>query len=189
MKLSARNAAAGLVAVLVVAAIVSFAGLASSPHDVDPVPTTVPTGAERAEVVRVIDGDTITVRLEGAGEGAQVVRLVGVDTPETVDPNRPVGCFGADASTFTHTELDGHTVYLEVDQVQGDTDKYGRLLRYVWIPGTDAAAPAELFNATLLEDGYGVAYRGDQDRKQAFDALEREAKDSRRGLWSACPAA
>jgi endonuclease YncB( thermonuclease family) len=155
-----------------------------SVHFVEVAPE-IPAAAAAAHVTRVVDGDTIVVD-DGVTDD-QVIRLVGVDTPETVDPNRPVGCFGAEASTFTTDELTDRDVYLEVDAVQGDTDKYGRELRYVWIAGTNDE-PDQLFNATLLEQGFAVAYRGDHTRKLEFDALESSAKSQGAGLWGSCPA-
>ena len=84
-----------------------------------------------ATVVRGIDGDTIRVRVRGK---AHTVRLIGVDTPETVHPTKTVQHFGAEASAYTKAALEGKTVTLEADPTGDTVDRYGRLLRYV-LPG------------------------------------------------------
>ena len=89
--------------------------------------TPVPTGLYR--VVKVVDGDTIKVSLNNKTE---TIRLIGVDTPETVDPRRVVGCFGREASNFTKKTLSNQNIKLEADVLSGDRDKYQRLLRYVF---------------------------------------------------------
>ena len=137
-------------------------------------PTAMAT--ERGRVVGVVDGDTIKVSLDGRTE---TVRLTGVDTPETVHPNRPVEHFGKEASAFTQSRLNGQTVRLEVDP-QGDTrDRYGRLLRYVYLEdGT-------LFNAVLIREGYAHAYTNFPFSKlDEFRLLERQARESGAGLWA-----
>jgi micrococcal nuclease len=130
--------------------------------------------SESGRVVEVIDGDTIRVSIVGVVES---VRLIGVDTPE-IDPRRPVELFGKEASEFTRRSCLGEDVRLERDP-QGDTrDKYGRLLRYVYLPdGT-------LLNAEIIRQGYGHAYtRFPYAKMETFRALEREAREAGRGLW------
>lgn len=133
-------------------------------------------------VARVVDGDTIVVK---TAAGLEKVRLIGINTPETVDRRKPVECFGKEASRRTHELLDGHDVRLEADRQAGDRDKYGRLLRYVYLSdGTDV-------NELLVregfahENGYGHAYA----KRDRFRAAEAEARDARRGLWdpALCP--
>jgi len=121
-------------------------------------------------VERVVDGDTIIV--EGVGR----VRLIGVDTPETVHPNRPVEFFGKEASAFTKRLLEGKRVRLEYDQER--QDRYGRTLAYVYLDdGT-------FVNAEIIRRGYGHAYpRFPFRHMEAFRQFEREARDNRRGLW------
>ncbi len=121
-------------------------------------------------VERVVDGDTIIV--EGVGR----VRLIGVDTPETVHPNRPVEFFGKEASAFTKRLLEGKRVRLEYDQER--QDRYGRTLAYVYLDdGT-------FVNAEIIRLGYGHAYtRFPFRHMEAFRQFEREARDNRRGLW------
>lgn len=126
-------------------------------------------------VERVVDGDTIIVR--GAGR----VRLIGVDTPESVDPRRPVEFFGKEASAFTERLVEGKRVRLEYDRDR--TDRYGRTLAYVHLPdGT-------FVNAEIIRRGYGHAYtRFPFKHRDRFRQLEREARDAGRGLWGATPA-
>ena len=131
-------------------------------------------------VVRVVDGDTVVVHLP---EGEETLRLVGIDTPETVKPNAPVECFGPEASARTKALLPpGTPVRLERDLEA--RDRYGRLLAYVY------RRPDDLFvNLSLAADGYArplsippnVAY---SDR---FAGAVAEARRARRGLWGACP--
>ena len=121
-------------------------------------------------VERVVDGDTIIV--EGVGR----VRLIGVDTPETVHPNRPVEFYGKEASAFTKGLLEGKQVRLEYDQER--TDRYGRTLAYVYL--TDGT----FVNAEIIRRGYGHAYtRFPFRHMEAFRQFEREARNNRRGLW------
>ena len=99
---------------------------------------------------RVIDGDTISVRLDGA---RFTVRLTGVDTPETPHPPRGVEPYGPAASAYTTARLTGATVGLDRDPAGDDQNAYGRLLRYVMLPW------GENFNATLLQHGLATAIR------------------------------
>jgi len=133
-------------------------------------------GKKRYEVSRVVDGDTIEVVMEGR---RVKVRLIGVDTPETVDPRKPVEYFGREASAFTKQLLEGQQVWL-VDDPQGDTiDKYGRKLAHVY------RAPDGLWvNLELIRQGYGFAYTVFPFKyMEEFRAAEREAREARRGLW------
>ena len=144
----------------------------------------IPDGAVEARVTRVVDGDTIEVEIGGDNE---TLRYIGMDTPETVDPNRPVGCYGPEASAHNKELVDGKTVWLEKDV--SETDKYGRLLRYVWLPGDETpSGQAEMVNADLVRDGYAksVHYPPDTGRQDTFDALQAEAQSAGRGLWSVC---
>ena len=128
-----------------------------------------------ARVVRVIDGDTIRVRVQGK---EYTVRLIGVDTPETVHPTKTVQHFGAEASAYTKAALEAKTVTLEADRTGDTRDSYGRLLRYVHLDG-------ENFNARLIREGYGHAIRGFRYSMRAqFIRLEDEARRRGRGLWS-----
>jgi micrococcal nuclease len=96
-----------------------------------------------ATVTRVVDGDTIEI--SPAVDGNEEVRLIGVDTPETKDPNEEVEPYGPEASGFATSELEGREIGLEFDAER--TDRYGRLLAYVYLG-------EEMFNETLVEEGY-----------------------------------
>jgi micrococcal nuclease len=146
-----------------------------------------PDGHEIATVTRVVDGDTVEVaitdRLEGPGAGrAQVgrtydVRLLGIDTPESVDPGSPVECFGPEASAAAKALLLGEQVTLVKDAEE--SDQYGRLLRYVYLG-------EEMADARLVANGYAHSYPYPPNVRHAylFVQLEREARASDRGLWA-----
>ena len=132
----------------------------------------VPALAAAQRVERVVDGDTVIVG--GVGR----VRLIGVDTPESVDPRRPVEFFGKEASAFTRRLVEGKRVRLAYDWER--TDRYGRTLAYVYLPdGT-------FLNAELIRQGYGHAYtRFPFKYLERFRQFEREARAAGRGLWGA----
>ncbi len=128
-------------------------------------------------VSKVVDGDTIDVSMNGK---TVRVRLIGVDTPETVGPNEPVGCFGKEASDIAKLKLLNQKVVLEADESQGDKDKYDRLLRYViLVDGTN-------FNEWLISNGYGHEYTYDKAYKyqEDFQDAELNASESKVGLWA-----
>jgi len=132
--------------------------------------------AEWRLVTRVVDGDTIIV---GAGER---VRLIGVDTPETKHPNKPVEYYGREATRFTRKMVQGKRVRLEFDQANyylGHKDKYRRTLAYVFLQdGT-------FLNAEIIKRGYGFAYtRFPFKYMDRFRRYEREAREQGRGLWA-----
>ena len=140
-------------------------------------------GALEGDVVRVVDGDTIHVRV---GERLEKVRYIGVNTPEVHHPRKGEEPGGREASALNRTLVDGRRVRLETDvQVR---DRYGRLLAYVWVGET-------MVNAELVRRGYAqVMTIPPNVRHQAlFLTLQREARDADRGLWrrqgAATPAA
>lgn len=132
-----------------------------------------------ALVLRAIDGDTLEASVDGMRDPVKV-RLLGVDTPESVDPRRPVECFGKEASKFTASLTQGRRVRLMGDPKADEVDKYGRLLRNVILAdGTD-------LNAELVRSGYAHAYLSyplDPLRKAELSRLQTEAEASKRGLW------
>lgn len=131
-----------------------------------------------ATVTRVIDGDTIEVAISGK---TYTVRYIGIDTPETVHPDKPVQEYGIEASNKNKELVSGKTVSLEKDV--SETDKYGRLLRYVYV--------GNLFiNAELVRLGYAQVstYPPDVEYQDLFLRLQREAQSAGRGLWGAAPA-
>lgn len=128
-------------------------------------------------VIRVIDGDTLEVSIDDKTED---VRLIGVDTPETVDPRKSVECFGKEASKKAVETLSGKKIKLESDSSQGDRDKYSRLLRYVLLDdGTD-------FNKLMISEGYAYEYTYNLPYKyqQEYKEAQREAQENKRGLWA-----
>jgi micrococcal nuclease len=126
-------------------------------------------------VTRVVDGDTI--RISPAVEGKEEVRLIGMDTPETKDPDCAVQPYGEEASRFATTELQGEEVGLEFDQER--EDRYDRLLAYVY-------KDSEMFNETLLEQGYAQVYIISPNDRYAerFAEAQDEAQAAERGIWA-----
>jgi micrococcal nuclease len=133
-------------------------------------------GGQAALVTRVVDGDTIEVLLGGR---AVDVRLLGVDTPETVHPSEPVECYGPAASAFTSRALGGERVRLTYDEER--VDPYGRALAYVWLDG-------DLFNRILVARGLAtVTIYPPNDRYEGrLRGAQGAARSEGRGLWGAC---
>jgi micrococcal nuclease len=154
-----------------------LAGLAGCDGGTFPVPPDPPDGLA-AQVVDVVDGDTIKVSVE---DKVYTVRYIGIDAPETKDPNRPVEWMGPEASAANERLVGGKTVYLEKDV--SETDRYGRLLRYVYL------ADGTFVNAALVRQGYAVAssYPPDVKYQDLLRQAEQEARQAERGLWSATP--
>jgi micrococcal nuclease len=136
--------------------------------------TTIPTDVRT--VARVIDGDTIIV------DGDERVRLIGVDTPETKDPRKPVQCFGEAASAYTASLIPPGTAVRLVYDVER-TDRYDRTLAYVYRVEDDG-----FLNAALVRDGYAVTatYPPNGAHADEFAALASEARSASRGLWGQC---
>lgn len=134
------------------------------------------TYEEGVIVTRVVDGDTIVVRENGED---YKVRLIGIDTPETVDPRKEVECFGKEASDKTTQLLEGQQVRLEKDFSQGDADTYGRLLRYVFLENDLHV------NLELVKTGYAHEYTYDLPYlyQTEFQEAEQEAREQHLGLW------
>jgi micrococcal nuclease len=131
-----------------------------------------------ATVTRVVDGDTVRVRVGGREE---TVRYIGMDTPETVKPNTPVQCFGKAASAANRRLVDGQRVRLRLDAEP--RDRYGRLLAYVY-----RRHDGLFVNAALVRDGFATILTIAPNVSHARDlrVLERRARARRRGLWGAC---
>lgn len=126
---------------------------------------------EGARISRVVDGDTVEL------ENGQKVRYIGIDAPETVDPRRPVGCFGKEASDKNKELVDGKNARFVKDV--SERDKYGRLLRYVYI--------GNLFvNEYLVREGYAKAssYPPDVEYRDLFREAEADARVNKRGFWA-----
>lgn len=128
-------------------------------------------------VDRVVDGDTIVV--SRPSESEQKVRLIGINSPESVDPRRAVQCYGKEASDYLKLLLTGKQVTLVSDASQSDRDKYDRLLRYVFLD-------TENINQRMIADGYAYEYTYDVPYKYQLDfkSAQNNAEINRLGLWS-----
>lgn len=134
------------------------------------------TATNSAYVEKVVDGDTIHVIINGQ---KAKVRLIGINTPETVDPRRPVECFGKEASLRLKELIENKEVILEGDSTQADRDRYDRYLRYVYLEEV-------IINELLISEGYAYEYTYDlpylyQDR---FIGAQKIAQEKQLGLWN-----
>ena len=142
-----------------------------------PIATDIPYGFYA--VAKVVDGDTVDVLKDGKTER---VRLIGINTPEVVDPRKPVQCFGKEASAHMHELLDGNVVRLEPDNTQDIHDKYGRTLAYIFLEdGTN-------INELQIQGGYAYEYTYNHAHpyrfQKEFKAAETSARTESRGLWA-----
>ena len=159
-----------------------IAGVQIVPSDTsDQTEKSVPTRdiSQQAILVKVIDGDTITVSINGKNE---VVRVIGIDTPEVVDTRKTVECFGKEGSEMAKSILnDNKIVLLESDPSQGERDKYQRLLRYVWIE--DGVVD---FGKLMIGSGYASEYTYSTPYKyqKVYKEAESKAKEAKKGLWA-----
>ena len=158
-------------ALLIVAALAGCAG--------DEVAASLEGAPLRGRVTRVVDGDTLKVRVRNHTES---VRLIGVDAPETMRPGTPVECGGRAATREMRRLAEGRRVVLITDPTQDRRDRYDRLLAYAEVAGKDVGE-------ALLRAGWGEAYVYDRPflRLRRYRAAEGEARDRRRGLWRSCP--
>ena len=131
---------------------------------------------EVGPVVKVVDGDTLEVKL---ADRIEKVRLLGIDTPEMGSKDRVVEHLAVEATAFVRALVDGKRVTLETDPQADTRDRYGRALRYVYLPD------GRMLNAVIVSEGYGHAYtRFPFSKAEEFRKLEREARDAGRGLWN-----
>ena len=139
---------------------------------------TAPGQQATAQVLRVVDGDTIIVRPDKGG-GSVRVRYIGVDTPESVKPDTPVECFGKEAAAANRRLVDGRNVELVSDRER--YDKFGRTLAFVYVNG-------KFVNAELIKNGFAetIEIPPNTSKAREFAALERVAIRTRKGLWGAC---
>ena len=140
-------------------------------------PQTQVKQGEIFKVTKVIDGDTIQAVIDSKKE---TIRLIGIDSPETVDPRKLVQCFGKEASAKAKLLLSDKSVRLESDPTQGERDKYQRLLRYVFLEdGTN-------FNKLMISEGYAHEYTYNIPYKyqSEFKQAQKEAEENKRGLWA-----
>jgi endonuclease YncB( thermonuclease family) len=135
-------------------------------------------------VVEVADGDTITVETQGR---STPVRLIGVDTPETVDPEQPIGCFGPEASAYTEQVLTDRVVRLEIPRIGDSEDAYGRTLAYVHYDADGDGSHERTFNGDLLELGLARTTDFSHEHRREYERLREQAEERGAGLWGACP--
>ncbi len=161
-----------------------FSPLAEGAKPKPPLYDLQPNAVYQVSVQRVVDGDTIVVDFP-TGERERV-RLIGVNTPETVHPKKPVEYYGKEASDFTKRELTGKRVWLQMDvQVR---DRYQRALGYVWLEPPEEGESAVrwgMFNARLLLEGYGQVMTIQPNVRYAdmLVKFQREAREQSKGLW------
>jgi len=131
-------------------------------------------------VYDVVDGDTVKVT---RGQRELTLRLIGIDTPEVVDPFAPVECYVPAASANAHRRLDGRRVRLEFDRSQGRLDKYGRTLAYLWVVRDGGPW---LYNQAAVHQGFAKEYTYDTPYawRSSFLRAQSSARRHRRGLWS-----
>lgn len=138
---------------------------------------TGPSDKTLYKVMKVVDGDTIDVLINGKTER---IRLIGMDTPETVDPRKVVQCFGREASDKAKSLLQDTEVHLEQDATQGERDKYNRLLAYIYLQdGTN-------YNQHMIAEGYAheYTYRIPYKYQSEFKKAQTTAREGEKGLWS-----
>lgn len=144
-----------------------------------PTSTPEPSNRTNVTVVKVVDGDTMDFYIDGRTER---IRVIGINTPETVDPRKSVECFGQEASNQAKKILTvGLSVELEKDPSQGERDKYNRLLRYVFVDnGTVDFGVSMISSGYAYEYTYDTPYRYQSEYKQA----QKEAEGGKKGLWA-----
>jgi endonuclease YncB( thermonuclease family) len=129
-------------------------------------------------VTKVVDGDTIHMEIDG---DIYKIRMIGIDTPETKDPRKPVQCYGEEASNYARSLLEGKVAVIELDPSQGWTDKYGRILAYVWTETDDLYNWMAIYNGYAFEYTYSVPYAYQAD----FKGAQNHARQNSVGLWAA----
>jgi endonuclease YncB( thermonuclease family) len=152
-----------------------------------------------AKVIKVVDGDTITIQKDIYDSNSKVtLRLIGMNTPETVDPRKKVQCFGKEATKKAKEMLLGKMVRVEYDKTQSSKDKYGRDLAYIYVPEQQTNSVDEgvytsetkskeiLFNKFMIKSGYAFEYTYDKPYayQSEFKEAEKYAKQKNLGLWS-----
>jgi micrococcal nuclease len=131
-------------------------------------------------VTNVLDGDTLVANVAGR---EVAIRLIGIDTPEVVDPRKPVQCYGEEASSYAKSLLRGQKIYIEKDPSK-TYDKYGRVLGYVKFSN------GQSYNEQMIRTGYAREYTYSGEKymyQREFKEAQKAAKKAKVGLWSACP--
>lgn len=155
-------------------------GAATTPTVPEPTfrPAGPPAGLPQARVGRVVDGDTLDVDPGGR------IRLIGIDTPESVDTRRPVECFAREASSHAAALLNGRTVRLESDDTQDDKDAFGRLLRYVWLDDGPHAGRQANFEQVVRGYAHEYTFRTSYKYREQFRQAQDFARRYQLGLWA-----
>jgi micrococcal nuclease len=137
-------------------------------------------GIERSQVRRVVDGDTVEL------SNGQKIRMLNLDTPETVKANTAVKCYGPEASAFTKKLLVDKMVQLTTDKEAND--QYGRGLRFIFLDGVDTSNIENSVNADIVKNGFGkmVSYKPNTTYARDFQKWEDEAKSKKLGVWGSC---
>jgi micrococcal nuclease len=140
------------------------------------------------EVVEVVDGDTLKASIEGH---LITIRLLGINTPEVLDPRKPVECYGPEASAESKSLLTGKDIFIALNQNYDRIDKYGRLLAYVRIVSQPVSSSSTVFlNEFLIKEGYAREYTFNEKNPYQYQGLfradELEAKKAGKGLWGKC---
>ncbi|MFH1456797.1 MAG: thermonuclease family protein [Patescibacteria group bacterium] len=143
--------------------------------------TCIPIPAEDCEIdnfnitiSRVVDGDTVEFTCNGKDEK---IRIIGIDTPETVHPSKPVQCFGKEASQKMKKIAENKKAILKKGQGSENRDKYGRLLRYIEINNQD-------IGAEMIKNGYAFSYKiYPHEKLDEYNQLEKDVRETEKGLW------
>jgi micrococcal nuclease len=135
------------------------------------------TTSTSSAVLKIVDGDTVDVSVNGV---KTKIRVIGINTPETVDPRKSVECFGKEASDKAKSILLNQTVTLKSDSTQSDKDKYGRSLRYITLPdGSD-------YGLSMIREGYAYEYTYEvpYEKQSEYKNAQKEAEKNKMGLWA-----
>jgi membrane-bound metal-dependent hydrolase YbcI (DUF457 family)/endonuclease YncB( thermonuclease family) len=135
-------------------------------------------------VTNVTDGDTVTVEIQGR---STPVGLIGVDTPETVAPGQPIGCYGPEAAYYARRTLEKRLVRLEIPRIGDSEDAYGRTLADLLLDTDGDGRYERLFNEDLIELGFARTTTFAHTYRREFERAREEAEERGAGLWSACP--
>ncbi len=163
-----------LTLILIIISICVYLAYLGSPAYLNRVPKI--NEKERYMVTKTLDGDTFEIKI---GKRIMKVRMMGIDTPETLDPRKPVQCYGYESSEKTKELLSGRSVSLRLDKTQSALDKFKRLLAYVY------RDDGIFINQYLLENGYAreYTYNKKYQNQKEFKEIEKKAREEKRGLW------
>lgn len=152
----------------------------ATPSPTTIVKPTIATDPTLHRVTKIIDGDTVEI------ETGQKVRYIGIDTPEMKATKTKSSCFGAEAKQRNQQLVEGKTVQLKKDV--SEVDRYGRLLRYIYLYDETASKEGQFINDTLVREGYAhaVTFPPDVAFAEQFRAAEQEARNKSIGLWTTC---